>query len=191
MKMTARDKKVVSIGGAFVAAALIFYIADSIIPSRATLAADVATKRKTLLAERELLDQEESYKARVEQYRKRLAEDRKRLLPGDNANIASAELQKVLSDLATKNGVDVIRKEVRPESKVQDNLVKVSVHIEINCLPDQLVQFLSSIENYDKFISLDELTVNSFKMQKRYEIRPMLTVSGYISAPGGKSAGTK
>ena len=132
MKMTARDKKVVSIGGAFVAAALIFYIADSIIPSRATLAADVATKRKTLLAERELLDQEESYKARVEQYRKRLAEDRKRLLPGDNANIASAELQKVLSDLATKNGVDVIRKEVRPESKVQDNLVKVSVHIEIN-----------------------------------------------------------
>ncbi len=191
MKMTARDKKAVAIGGAIVAAALIYYIADSVIPSRATLAADVATKKKTLLAERELLGQEESYKARVEQYRKRLTEDRTRLLPGDNSNIAGAELQKVLSDLAAKTGVEVIRKEVRPESKMQDNLVKVSVHIEINCLPDQLVQFLSAIENYDKFITLDELTVNSFKMQKRYEIRPMLTVSGYIASPENKSAGTK
>lgn len=192
---TAREKKVLLIGGAIVAAALIFYAADSLIPSHATLAAEIATKKKILLAQRELLSQEENYKARIEQYRKRLEQDRARLLPGDNPNVAGAELQKVLKDLADHSGVEIIRKDIQREQKVQDNLIKVSVRIETNCVADQLVQFLAAIENYDKFLTLDELSINSFPIQKRYEIRPALTVSGYIAGaetkPGEKPTGAQ
>jgi type II secretory pathway component PulM len=195
MKVTGREKKVLIIGGAVVAVALVFYVADSLVPSYATLAAEVAARKKTLLAQRELLSQEEIFKTRIEQYRKRLEQDRRRLLPGDNPNVAGAELQKVLKDLADRSGVEIIRKDIQREQKVQDNLIKVSVHIETNCVLDQLVQFIASIENYDKFLTLDELAINSFPMQKRYLIRPALTVSGYIAGPetkpGEKPAGAQ
>ena len=48
------------------------------------------------------------------------------------------------------------------------------------------MKFLAAIENYDKRLSVDELQINSFRIQKRYEMRPILTVSGYILAPETK-----
>ncbi len=195
MKVTAREKRVLIIGGAVVAAALIYYFADALLPSLSTLDADVAAKKRSLLAQRELLSQEEHYKSRVEQYKKRLEQDRTRLLPGDNPNVAGAELQKVLKDLADRNGVEITQKNFQREQKVQDNLIKVPVRIDTQCNMDQLVQFLAAIENYDKFLTLDELQITSFRMQKRYDIRPALTVSGFIAgaetSPGEKPASTQ
>ena len=186
MKITAREKKVLIAGGSIVVLGLIVYLALTLIPNRSDLDNTIRLKKTMLLKERETLGQEESYKLRVEQYRQRLGEDLKRLLPGDNPNVAAAELQKTLKDIADKNGVDIMRKDIQREQKIQDNLVKVSVRIETNCMPDQLVQFLSAVENYDKFLTVDLLAINSFKMQKRYEIRPSLTVSGYIMVPETK-----
>jgi Tfp pilus assembly protein PilO len=186
MKINAREKRVLIIGGVIVVAALVYFVADSLIPSRATLAADVAQKKRTLLAQRDLLGQEDSFKSRVQQYQKRLEQDRTRLLPGDNPNVAGAELQKVLKDLADRNGVEITQKNFQREQKLQNNLVKVPVQINIQCNPDQLVQFLAAIESYEKFLTLDELAVTSFKMQRRYEIRPSLTVSGFITGPEAK-----
>jgi len=186
VKITAREKKVLIGGSSIVVLGLIVYLALTLIPSRSDLGDAVRLKKTMLLKERETLGQEESYKLRVDQYRQRLGDDLKRLLPGDNPNVAAAELQKTLKDIADKNGVEIMRKDIQREQKIQDNLVKVSVRIETNCMPDQLVQFLSAVENYDKFLTVDLLAINSFKMQKRYEIRPSLTVSGYIMVPETK-----
>ncbi|HYK89574.1 MAG TPA: type II secretion system protein GspM [Acidobacteriota bacterium] len=183
MKITGREKKVIITGGAIVAAALIYFFADALLPSRAALSADVAAKKRTLVAQRELLGQEESYKTRIEQYRKRLEHDRTRLLPGDNPNVAGAELQRVLKDLADRAGVDITRKDFQREQRLQDNLMKVPVHIETQCNADQLIQFLAAVENYEKFLTVDELSIASYPMQRRYETRPSITVSGYIAAP--------
>jgi hypothetical protein len=54
---------------------------------------------------------------------------------------------------------------------------------------------LSAVENYDKFLTLDELTINGFRIQRRFEIRPAMTVSGIIAvaenAPAAKPAGAQ
>jgi len=57
------------------------------------------------------------------------------------------------------------------------------VRIETNCMPDQLVQLIAAVESYEKFLIVDELTINSFRIQKKYEIRPQIKVSGYILGP--------
>ncbi len=186
MKITAREKKFLIGGGSITGLGILVFLALALIPSRSDLDNTVRLKKTMLMKERETLGQEESYKLRVEQYRQRLGEDLKRLLPGDNPNVAGAELQKTLKDIADRVGVEIMRKDIQREQKVQDNLVKVSVRIETNCMPDQLVQFLAAIENYDKFLTVDLLAINSFKMQKRYETRPSLTVSGYIMVPETK-----
>ncbi len=187
MRVTAREKKFLVGGGIIVLAGLILYLAVVMIPSRELLSKEVEAKKRALLRQREMIGREGFYKARVEQYRQRLKQDHARLLPGDNPSISGAELQRVLKTLADQSGVEVIRRDIQPSQKLQDNLVKVAVRIETNCTPDQLVQFLASVENYDKFLTVDELAITSFRIQKRWEIRPSVVVAGLIAVAETKS----
>jgi type II secretory pathway component PulM len=188
MRITARDKKFLTGGGIIAVLVLGFYVATTAVPSRDELAREVEIKKRTLIRQREMLGQEQNYRNRLDQYRKRLDQDMQRLLAGDTPSMAGAELQRVLSDMAGQSGVEITRKNARPEQKLPDNLVKVSVQIETNCAPEQLVQFLTAIENYGKFLTVDELTITSYRIQKRYEIHPMITVAGYIAAPAAPKA---
>jgi type II secretory pathway component PulM len=187
VKITAREKKFLVVGGGIVVMSGLLYAALVLIPSGPAPTGTVEFKRRMLLKQKETLSLEQEYKTRGDQYRQRLNQDLTRLLPFDNPTIAAAELQKVLKELADQNGVEIVRRDNQKEQKIQD-LIKISVRVETNCVPDNLVQFLSAIENYDKSLSVDELVINSFRIQKKYEIRPIVTVSGYIAAPETKVA---
>jgi hypothetical protein len=182
MKITAREKKLIVVGVCAIAASLIFYSLTLLLPNRESLSQSVELKKKMLLRERETLSREETYKARLEQYRQYLEQDLTRLLPSNNPNVAEAELQKILQDFADQSGVEITQKNILPEKEVQGGLIKISVRIETNCDPEQLVKFLTIIENYEKFLTIAEFTVSSFRVQKTYKIRPSLTVSGYIDS---------
>jgi type II secretory pathway component PulM len=185
MKITAREKKYLIAGGAIVLVVVVFYAVTTLIPDREKLAVDVENQKRMLVRYREMIAQEDSLKSRLDKYGERLKKDMDRLLTGDTPSMAGAELQRVLSDIAAQNGVEINRKNARPEQKIQDAVVKVSVQIETNCGPDQLVQFLSAVENYPKFLTIDELSITSYRIQKRLEIHPIITVAGYIAAPEG------
>ena len=186
MKISTREKYFLFIGAGALVLTLVLLFGDRLIPSRQEGANDIDYKKKLLVKYRETLDQEESYKARIEQYRQRLKQDEALFLSGDNPSIAGAELMKVLSDIAAGTGVEISRKDIQPEQKTQNNVIKVSVRIETNCLPDQLVKFIAAVEDYERFLTLDELNITGFRMQKKYEIRPILKVSGYILGPEAK-----
>jgi hypothetical protein len=186
VKVNTREKKVITVGAILAGAVLIFYAFTALLPDREGLSETVEVKKKMLLKQRETLGREETYKIRLEENGKHLAQDLTRLLSGENPNVAGAELQKILKDFADQSGVEITQKNILPEKKVQDRIVKVAVHIETNCGPEQLVQFLTAVENYEKFLTIDEFMVTSFKIQKKYEIRPGLTISGYISVPETK-----
>ena len=187
MQVTGRERKFILIGVIAVLAIAVFYFVSGPSPVRQEASLSVEQQRRALLQSREILAQEPVYRARAEQYRQRLQQLRATFLQGDNASIAGAELQRVLKELADQSGVDIVRRTIRGEQKLQNGVVKVSVNIETNCQPDQLVRFLAAIENYEKHLSVDELQINSFRIQKRYEMRPILTVSGYILVPETKA----
>jgi type II secretory pathway component PulM len=187
VKVNAREKRVI-VGGAFVAAAVaIFYVLTSLLPSRVGLSETVELKKKMILKQRETLNHEEGYKVRLEQYTKRLQEDMTKLLPGDNPNVAGSELQKILKDFASASGVEITQMSLLPEKSAQSKISRVSVRIETNCVLEQLVSFLTSIENHDKFLTIDEFMITSFVVQKKPVIRPSLTVSGYITSSESKT----
>jgi hypothetical protein len=190
VKLTLRERKVLFAGIVFVIAIMIFYGMISLLPNRERLLQKVDTDKNIILKQREILGLEQSYKKRAEQGDNHQKLVMTRLLPGDNSNVASAELQKVLRDFADQNGVDITVKTTVPEKKVPDNdfLTKVAVRIEISCSLEQLVNFLAAIENYDKFLKVEELVITSYKMQKKYEIHPSLMVVGYIHSPDTKQA---
>lgn len=186
MKITARDRKFLIAGGIVVVLVAVFYLGTTPLQSPGELAKEVEFKKRMLVRQREMISQENNYKARLDQYGKRLDKDMGRLLTGSTPSLAGAELQNILSDLAAQTGVEISRKTAQNEQKVQDNLIKVSANIDTNCTPDQLVQFLAAIENYPKFLTVDTLNVISLRLQKKFEIRPNITVTGYITAPESK-----
>ncbi len=194
MKVTGRERTVVSIGIVGVVAVLIFYAITSLLPDSESLSQKVDVKKRMLRSQRETLMREDFYKTRLDHYRKQLELDKTRFLTGENASMAGAELQKVIKDFADQSGVEITQRNILQEKKVQDVVTKVSIRIETNCTPDQLVQFLASIENYEKLLKIDELLVSGIRLGKRWEIRPSLTISGYIALPEEKpkdNAGSK
>jgi len=183
VQLNAREKRFVIIGSVVAGLILVYYAVMFGLPSQEGLQGTLELKRRTLLRQRETIARAEQVKASVERSQQRLRQDLTRLLPGDNPSIAAAELQKLLKDIADQNGLEIIRKDIQREQKLQDNIVKVPVRIETNCGPEQLVQFLVAVQNYEKFLTVDELVINSFRIQKRYEIRPSITVAGFIVVP--------
>jgi Tfp pilus assembly protein PilO len=194
LKLTSREKKAIVTGIVSLAVVGIFYALTSLLPNRDSLAQTVDLNKRMLLKQRETLNHEVLYKKRVEQYAKQFEQNITRLLPGANPNVASADLQKLLKDFANLSGVEINQTSTQPEKKVPnlDMLTKVSVHIEANCNLEQLVQFLSSIENHDKYLKVEDLNITSWRIGKRQEIRPSITVVGYIYSgepkPKDKSA---
>jgi hypothetical protein len=190
VKINAREKRIIAIGICIAAAVMIYYAATLLLPNRESLSQDVSLKKRMLLKQRETLTREEGYKKRIDQFSARVENEMQLLLPGDNPNVAAAELQKLLKDFADQSGVEITQKNILPEKNVQDLLTKVSVRIDTNCNMEQLVKFMTAIESYEKYLKIDECMINGFRIQKRYEIRPSLTIAGYINTRAGKPGET-
>ena len=185
MKLSKREKKIIFAGAVILAVAFVVYAVLLLLPEFESRAS-VEQKRRKLLQYKELLDSESTYAAKIEQYKKRLQEDSNLLLPGETANVAGANLTNVLVQLAGQNGVTITRREQQSEQKLQDNLVRIPVKMDMTCNMDQLVQFLTAVKNYEKVLTVDELSVSSFQIQKRWDTRPNVTISGYILTPETK-----
>lgn len=187
MKLTSREKRIIGIGACVAVAVLFYYAVTLALPNSENLTQSVENKKKMLLKQREMLSREALYKSRLQQFNGHLETYRMRLLPGDDPNVAGAALQTILKDFADQSGVEITQKNILQEKKTQDLLTKVSVKIDTNCNLEQLVQFISAIENYEKHLKIDDCTISGFRIQRRFEIRPSLTISGYISTREGKS----
>lgn len=183
MKIKPREKKFIIAGGVVVAAIAVFYLITPYLPIAGDLAKEVEIKKEVLRKKRETLSREELYRERLEQYTRLLQENRLRLLPGDNPNVAEADLQKLLMSFADRSGAEINRKNTLPDKKIRDDIVKVSIKIDLTCDLEQLVRFLTEIQNHGRFLKIEAFTITSFQNQRRQQqqIRPSLTVVGYIS----------
>lgn len=185
MKISAKHRKFIIMGLGVIAILALAYVLFTGQSESDDFSVNVENKKRMLSKYLETLELEGPYEVDLQQYRSRLQQDRARLLVGDNPNVAESELLKVLTDIANKNSVEITQKIVQKEEKIQDMLYKVSARIVTQCETDQMIQFLIDIKNYDKFLTIDEFTVQTRSSRTRpsTEIRPTLTISGYISLP--------
>jgi Tfp pilus assembly protein PilO len=180
VKISPRDKNFLTAGVIGVIAVAIFYALMSL-PNSDELAQKLEQLKDTYNRQTKDLEREPVYRTQIAEYKQRYEKDMAHLLPGDNSTVAGAELLKLLKDFADKDGVNITSRNNLPDKK-QGMLTKISARIDTSCDIEQLVRFLSEIENYSKFLKIEELMISSFRMpvQGKYEIRPNLTVAGYI-----------
>ncbi len=108
------------------------------------------------------------------------AGDRNLLLPGSTPLQAGQVLQKILQNLADANQVELIRKIILPDQKFPEDLTRVTIQVDTNCNYDQLVRFLEAIKGYEKFLRVDELFIQSARLQGKSVILAFLKVSGFV-----------
>jgi hypothetical protein len=190
LKITAREKRYIGMGAVVVVAVLVIYGLSLLLANGDSLSETVKFKMEMLQKQRDTLRQEAFYRAKLDFYRKQYQNDMNRLLPNDNPNVAGAALQTILKDFADGSGVEITQKNTLAEKKIEDRLICVRVQIQTNCVLDQLVQFLTAIENYDKFITIDEFLIsNSYRDPRalpgsiQRKNSSSLTISGYLNAP--------
>lgn len=187
MKSGARQKKFIIIGlGVVAVLALLYALTLRQEEGGEELTATVESKKETLMAYREKLDLRGVYESRIQLYNQRLQEDRARFLEGETANVAEANLLNTLTDMAQKSGVQITQKGPRPEKKIENKVIKVTYRITTSCNMEQFVQLLTEIDNYEQFLTIDDLSVGSPNrgrvraQQTTANLTPILTVSGYI-----------
>jgi Tfp pilus assembly protein PilO len=191
LKITAREKKYIWMGAIVVVAVLVAYGITLLLAGRQSLSEKVEFKKKLLQKQYDTLAHKAAYEAKLELYKKQYQADMNRLLPNESPNVAVAELQKVLIDFANSSGVEISQKNPLAEKKIDDKLICVRVQIQTNFTMDQLVQFLTSIENYDKFITIDDFMISGggYMNPRALPGTPQrrnsssLTISGYLNAP--------
>jgi Tfp pilus assembly protein PilO len=189
LKVTGREKRYIVIGLIIVAALLIGYGASLMLENRAEISGKVDQKKKTLLKQRETLTRKRIYQQDLELWKQRLQTDMNRLLPGASPNIAASELGQIIEGFANTSGVEIVQRNPQPEKRIDDKIVRISIQIQANCVMDQLVQFLSAIENYNKYLTITQFQVFNtarFQNQAPRKVTPLMTVSGYIYLPSAK-----
>jgi len=189
VKISSREKRLLIIGIVILAAGAIVYAILTYMPDNVEISKNLELQEKYLKGELETLKKEPVFQQQKDQYIERFKEDKKLLLSSENPTVAGAELLKVLKEFADQSGLSITsRNNLPPENKKDVMLTKISAKIDTTCDIEQLVPFLCLIQNYPKYLKVDDLTINSFRMpvQKKYEIRPSLTVSGYINMPEEK-----
>jgi hypothetical protein len=188
VKVTSRERTYIIIGAVVVVTVLIYYVATLLVPDSQNLSQSVDLKKKMLRSQLETLSREDFYKKRLDQYKKQLDQNMTRFLPGDSPSLAGADLQKIVKDFADQSGVEITQRNIMPVGKIQDPATKVTVRMETSCNPEQLVQFLTLVENYEKLLRVDEIVMSSFRNLRKIETRTSLTISGYIALPQEKPA---
>ena len=182
MKLGAKERKFIIIGLGVIAILALLYTLTFYQPGSEDLNDTVELKKKTLLKQRETIYLEGEYESRLQQYDNRFLANMARLLPGDNPNVAGAELLKTLTGFAARSGVEITQQRVLPEEKMENYLLKISARLTTQCDMDQLVRLMTEIQNYDKFLTIDEIMIRMPRNQRDTAMRPNLTISGYIDS---------
>jgi len=194
VKVSAREKKMLYAGIVIAAAILIYWAWPESSDDGVSLSKKVENQESKLRKYREEIGLEDTYRKRIEAAEKDLEKLYDRLLPGNNSVAAVTELQRILNDFADRSGIVITSKSNLPDRKVvdSDSLIKVSVRNGIDCsnvaecrIEEDLVDFLTSIKNFDKFLKVEEIVIQTSMQQNRLRVRrPIsMTIAGYINAP--------
>ena len=192
MKVSAREKKVLYMGIALAVVILIYYVATSFSPSDGeSLVGKISAQENLLRLQKELLGREDFFKKRIEDAEIDIEQIRGRLLPVNNVSAGATELQRVLNDFAEQSGSVITTRSNLQEKKVadSDSLTKISVQVRVECTLEDLVNFLIAIKNYDRFLTVERLVINTTMQQKQLVIRRPLDmiIAGYISVSSPES----
>ena len=100
-----------------------------------------------------------------------------RLIPEKSEFLSSASMQRIVSDIAEKAGLNVLT--IRPINAVNDGIfIVVPVYFEGSANIKQISDFLAASEKSPVMLKIDKMSFNVTNMQNPKELRFKIQISG-------------
>ena len=203
MRLSQRDRRIVTIGAAL--SAVVLVVVYGVVPL-IEYAVDLPEERQRLSARLqrmvETIQLRDHYQQELVGARDTVDGLRGRLISETDSEAASAELHRIINTTAESQAVVVrtITPEKKPErfdvESVKKNpklaqFLKVKVTAQLQCRPDQLAAFLLELERNPRYVEVERIDINAWNVRADKVISPSVTLATYVLQPPAPEAETK
>lgn len=194
MRFQFRDRDKRAVLGLTLAIGAYMLIADVALPAFDEIkqrADTVAQKEDELRRYRRALISKDHYSQLLQQAQKSTAEGEARLIRGDNASLASVELQTIVEESAKKVGIILAQRNMTPPRKKDDYFNEIAMTLSFESTPNQLTSFLAELRLAPKFLVVKSLQASPVtaaneppaKGELQKTVKANLTVAAVLSSP--------
>ena len=110
-----------------------------------------------------------------------LAEIEKGLLPAATSALASAQMQQVMKELLSSQGITLQASEFGTVKAVSEDYAQVPLTVAFTCSIDQWINWMAAVRNAHQVLSTLEMRLNQ-KDPKNKTVDVRMVVAGYIPA---------
>ena len=180
IQITSRDRKVLFAGGTFIVSWLIFiFVAQPTYQESEKLNKKIQDKILFIQKCYEILNQKSYYKTISTENKLLRTTLDQRFSSQTKPALAASEQQNLIEKLSNQTGVNIIRFRV-DKPKYVENLLTISTKVTTRSKLRNLTNFIHMLESNQKFMVIEEITVQRINKTDLEELQAQLTVSGFI-----------
>ncbi|MBT4128827.1 MAG: hypothetical protein HOE32_09285 [Nitrospina sp.] len=180
IQITSRDRKVLFAGGTFIVSWLIFiFVAQPTYQESNKLNKKIQDKILFIQKCYEILNQKSYYKTISTENKLLRTTLDQRFSSQTKPALAASEQQNLIEKLSNQTGVNIIRFRV-DKPKYVENLLTISTKVTTRSKLRNLTNFIHMLESNQKFMIIEEITVQRINKTDLEELQAQLTVSGFI-----------
>ena len=180
IQITSRDRKVLFAGGTFIVSWLIFiFVAQPTYQENKKLNKKIQDKILFIQKCYEILNQKSYYKTISTENKLLRTTLDQRFSSQTKPALAASEQQNLIEKLSNQTGVNIIRFRV-DKPKYVENLLTISTKVTTRSKLRNLTNFIHMLESNQKFMVIEEITVQRINKTDLEELQAQLTVSGFI-----------
>tara|TARA_B110000881_G_scaffold96646_1_gene84895 strand:- start:716 stop:1294 length:579 start_codon:yes stop_codon:yes gene_type:complete len=180
IQITSRDRKVLFAGGTFIVSWLIFiFIAQPTYQESEKLNKKIQDKILFIQKCYEILNQKSYYKTISTENKLLRTTLDQRFSSQTKPALAASEQQNLIEKLSNQTGVNIIRFRV-DKPKYVESLLTISTKVTTRSKLRNLTNFIHLLESNQKFMVIEEITVQRINKTDLEELQAQLTVSGFI-----------
>jgi len=185
MKISKRDRKVLVIGGlSAVVVLVVIYVALPFYENLSVIEDSLAQKRRMLGQSIRVIENESVYEEQEAQLEAELSDLRAQLLGGSDPVLAQNQLETVVRGLADENGVTISRSTPLQEKKIGTHYSRITVQLNLQGGVPEITNFLHAVSMHQKFLQVEEFSMNAFRVRDAVRLQPRVDISGYIRLSG-------
>ena len=179
--LSKRDRKALTIGVAAALAILVlFYVVFPFWDATEVVADQLDQREQYLQRSVRAIRDRDFYEQRLSEIERVLDQYERQLLDARDPTAASGTLSTLVRELAQLTGVDVQRTNPLPPQNVEEKYVKITVQVTIQSGMDELTNFLAALAAHDKFLQVEEFSINAFRSRDNIRLQPKMDISGFI-----------
>lgn len=180
IQITSRDRKVLFAGGTFIVSWLIFiFVAQPTYQESKKLNKKIQDKILFIQKCYEILNQKSYYKTISTENKLLRTTLDQRFSSQTKPALAASEQQNLIEKLSNQTGVNIIRFRV-DKPKYVETLLTISTKVTTRSKLKNLTNFIHLLESNQKFMVIEEITLQRINKTDIEELQAQLTISGFI-----------